>query len=112
MDKSMTNCHYIYSQEWHMCCVHFNAKIMKEEPCMGKWSFAKVYKYWIEDVINVCSNVQYVCKEPKREYEVVMITWNNETMDLHIDHHGIIKIWGPRTPNSSDIKNQLSFMCY
>ncbi len=29
---------------------------------------------------NLMVNVPYVCKKPKGDYEVTMITWNNEIM--------------------------------
>jgi hypothetical protein len=58
---------YILGNGTYVVIVHSSVMIMKEESCLGERSFAKIYKCWIKGAINVCSNVQYVCKEPKCE---------------------------------------------
>jgi hypothetical protein len=88
------------------------AKIVSKKPCLGEGTLAKVYKCWIEGAPNMLSNVQYVCKEPKVDYEATMTLQNNENINLNIDHSKVIKIKGCYTPILNIVKKPFSLMHY
>ncbi len=71
-----------------------------------------MYKCSIEGAPNMLSNVQYVSKEPKVDYEATMTLQNNENINLNIDHSRVIKIRESYTPILDIVKKPLSFMNY
>jgi hypothetical protein len=58
------------------------------------------------------SHGQYVCKEPKVDYEATMTLQNNENINLNINHSKVINIIGSYTPILDIVKKPLSFMHY